>query len=111
MDYTILDEVGVKKNYNDWNDIQNTYNSKEYTPKRPPSKKLIASVIREFEEFCNSYHIDSSKYPFIEPCEIEGDWRQFDFLDSVTDKYPSRIMVSDIISDKNGKIFQRVIEI
>lgn len=108
--YKILDVCGVKPNYKDWNDFRNTFNSMSYSPKRNAPKKLIASVIREFEQFCKDYHIDASKYPFIEPCEIEGVWRQFDFSDS-TDKYPSKISIHSIISNKNGKIFQRVIDI
>ena len=111
MNYILLNEVGVKTNFNSFNSIQNKYNSKEYTPKRKPPKKLIKSVIREFEVFCKSHHIDNTKYKFIEPCELEGVWRQFDFLDSNEDEYPARIIVSGIISNNNGKIFQRVIEI
>ncbi len=109
--YTILQEAGVKTDWNNWNVIQNRYGSKEYSPKRPPPKKLVASVIREFERFCQDYHIDSTAYKFIEPCEIEGTWRQFDFIDDPDAQYPSKIAVHSIVSDNNGKIFQRVIDI
>jgi hypothetical protein len=88
--YTLLDPSGVKTNYNDWNDTQNRFNSKEYTPKRLPPKKLVQSVIREFEEFCRNYHVDSSAYKFIEPCELEGEWRQFDFIDNPEAESPQK---------------------
>ena len=111
-DFTILKSEGVKTNFNDFNTIQNRYNSKMYQPKRQAPRKLIAAAIREFKEFCETYHIEASKYKFIEPCEVEGIWRQFDFLDSVTDKYPARIMVSGIIYRKNTyTILQREISI
>jgi len=109
--YTIMTEVGVKTDWNNFNTIQNTYGSKEYTPKRRPPKKLLAAVIREFEKFCADYHIDAAAYRFIEPCEMEGEWRQFDFIDDPAAKYPSKIAVHSIISNHNGKIFQRIIDI
>jgi hypothetical protein len=110
-EYTLLDEVGVKTNFNDWNDFQNRFNFKEYKPKRQPPKKLVNSVIQEFEEFCKNHHVNSTAYKFIEPCEIEGEWRQFDFLDNPTERYPARISVHSIVSNQNGKILQRVIDL
>lgn len=111
MNYTILPECGVKTDWNNWNPMKNQYGSKEYQPKRQPPKKLVAAVIREFERWCKDYHVDASAYKWIEPCEIEGTWRQFDFLDSITEQYPSKIIVCDIIANKDGKIFQRIIEV
>ena len=109
--YTLLPESGVKTNYQSWNATQNRYDSIGYKPKRRPPVKLIRAIIREFERWCKDYHIDVSKYLFIEPCEIEGTWSQFDFLDSTTEKYPARIKVHSIISDNNGKIFQRIFDV
>ncbi len=105
-----MSECGVKTDFQNWNSMRNHYGSKSYTPKRKPPIKLIKSVIREFEQWCKDYHVDVNAYKFIEPCEIEGTWRQFDFRDS--DKHgASIIMVCDIVSNNNGKIFQRIIEV
>lgn len=111
MNYQLLPEEGVKTDFNNWNSTQNRYDCKGYKPKRKPPVKLVRSVIREFEWFCKNHHIDFKKYVYIQPVQIEGEWRQFDFLDSVTEKYPATIHVSGIISNDNGKIFQRIIEI
>lgn len=109
MNYTILLPCGVKTDWNDWNDIQNRYNSKSYRPKRNPPKKLIASIIREFEQFCKVWHIDNTAYKFIQPCEIEGTWRQFDFKDSLDS--PNGIQCHSVVYNENGKIFQRIFEL
>jgi hypothetical protein len=111
MSYTILTECGVKTDFNQWNPTQNRYGSKEYKPKRQPPKKLVQAVIREFEQWCKSYHVDASAYRFIEPCEIEGTWRQFDFIDNPDDKYPAKIQIHSIVANSDGKIFQRVIDV
>lgn len=108
--YTLLPAVGVKTDFQDWNPLRNRYNSKQKTPKRPPPKKLVASVIREFEDWAKTYHVDASKYRFIKPAQFEGEWRQFDFMDSDSHKYPAKITIHSILANNNGKIFQRIIE-
>lgn len=106
-----MPEAGVKTDFGAWNSMQNKYGSKEYQPKSAPPKKLVAAVIREFEQWCKSYHVDVTAYKFIEPCEIEGDWRQFDFIDSITEKWPAKIQIHSIVANKDGKIFQRIIDV
>lgn len=98
---------GLKTNFQDWSEVNNRYNSVSYTPKRPPAKRLIENVIREFEVFCRHYHIDASKYRYIEAFEMEGSWCQFDFVD----EKGCKISVHSIIYVKNYKIMQRVIDI
>lgn len=108
--FIVLPIEGVATNFNDWNDIQNKFNSRTYVPKRRRvNRRLLAATIKEFRKFCKSYHIDASKYRFIEPTEVEGEIRQFDFMDSM-DRDAAKISVYDIIS-KNGKIYQRIIGI
>lgn len=108
--YTILGKTGVKTDFNNWNSMRNCYGTKGYTPRRNPPVKLVRSVIREFERFCKDYHIDATAYKFIEPCEIEGDWRQFDFMESESGE-GARIQCHSIVSDNNGKIYQRVFDL
>ena len=107
--YIILEAEGAETDFNNWNSIQNHYNYRAVKPIRPPSKKLIKSVIYEFEQWCKSYHIEFSYYKFVSPCQIEGEWRQFDFCDS-QDKNASKISVWGIIAAQDGRIFQRCIE-
>jgi hypothetical protein len=108
--FTVLPVGGVATDFNDWNDIQNKFNSRTYVPKRRRvNRRLLTSVIKEFREFCKSYHIDASKYRFIEPAELEGEIRQFDFMDSM-EKDAAKISIHSIIS-KGGKIYQRIIDI
>lgn len=109
MPYKILPATGVRTDFNNWSSFQNRYGSEEYTPKKQLPKALIQSAIREFEQFCKDYHIDASQYQTIEPCEIDGDWRQFDFIDS--QKHPSKISVHSIAARADGTILQRVIDV
>ena len=109
--YTVLLGGGVKTDFNNWNSMANHYGTKTYTPKRQPAKKLVAAVIREFEQWCKDWHVDATAYKFIEPCEIEGEWCQFDFMDSDTEKWPAKVMIHSIIANKNYAIMQRVIDI
>lgn len=102
----MLKPVGLKTDFNSFNAFQNRYNSKSIECDTMPPQKLIDSVIHEFEEWCKTYHVDSSKYKFIEPCFIEDDWRQFDFLDA---KKAVTITVSDIVyRESDCVIFQRI---
>ena len=107
MNYKILSPCGIETDFNNWNPMQNSYGSKEYIPKKQASKKLIKSVIHEFEEWCKTYHIDSTKYPIIEPCEIEGDWRQFDFIEDCSN--PAKISIHSI-TEKDGLIYARLVD-
>ena len=109
MNYTIITPCGIKTNWNDWNDIQNRFNGKSYVPTRNPPKKLLANVIREFEEFCKTWHIDVTAYQFVEPCEFDGQWKQFDFKDSPDSD--TGIQCHSIIANKNGRIFQRIFDL
>lgn len=107
MKYELRDVGGLKIDFQNWSDFNNRYNSKGYTPKRRPPKRLIENVIREFELFCRYYHIDASKYRYIDACEMDDDWRQFDFVDENNYK----IAVHSIIYTKTYKILQRIIDI
>ena len=108
--FTVLPVGGIATDFNDWNPSKGGYNAKTYVPKRRRvNRRLLAAVVKEFREFCNSYHIDDSQYRFIEPAEIEGEIRQFDFMDSM-EKDAAKISMHSIIS-KEGKIYQRIIDI
>ena len=110
-DYQVLPAEGVKTDFRNWNSMANSYGSKSYQPPREPAKRLVAAVIREFESFCKDYHIDSTQYRTIQPVHIEGEWRQFEFIDG-NKQWPAKISVhSMVVSSVGYKILQRVIDI
>ncbi len=108
MNYELRKIDGIKVDFQDWNTFKGQYNSKSYKPKLPPVKRLILNAIKEFEEFCKHYHIDHTKYKYIDAAEFEGEWGQFDFVDEEERK----IAVHSIIyREKTYEILQRVIDI
>lgn len=108
--YTVLPQVGVEVDFNNWNTAANKYGSREYIPKRQAPKKLIQAIIREFESICKTYHIDYTKYAYIEPAQIDGEWRQFDFLDALPENNPAKIVIHSIVASESGKVLQRLYE-
>jgi hypothetical protein len=82
---------------------------KRIQARSPPPVKLVRAVIREFKSICETYHIDETAYRIIAPVEIEGEWKQFDFLDS-TEKGAAKIAIHSIVYNNNGEIYCRLFD-
>ncbi len=109
LGFQLSSPEGAKVNFQDWNDIQNKYNSITYKPKKGPPQKLFHNVVKEFIEFCGTYHIDHSKYKIVTPCHMDDDkWRQFDFEASEDVKISIHSL---IYGHKSYEIIQRIIDI
>lgn len=109
--HVILPADGVKTDFDSTNGLTGKYNSKSYQPRTRVPIKLVKAAIKEFREFCAMYHIDSTKYKYVQPCQIEGAWRQFDFQESEDRRNAVISMHSIICRDENCEIVQRVFEL
>jgi hypothetical protein len=109
--YTILPMTGLDQDLADWNDFKNKFGSKEYRPTTTLSTKKLESVIDRFESFCQTYHIDHTKYRIIDPCEFHRlETFQFDFRSSLEDGEPL-IQMHSVIFGRTGQILQSVIDL
>ncbi len=109
--YTILPITGVEQDLANWSDFTNKFGSKEYRPTTTLSPKKLESVIDCFESFCQTYHIDHTKYRIIEPCEFHRhETFQFDFRSSLEDGEPL-IQMHSVWFGKAGNIIQSKIDL
>lgn len=110
--YTVLPIGGLEQDLANWSDFKNKFCSKEYKPVTTLSIKQLQSVIDEFEFFCQTYHIDHTKYRTIEPCEFErGKIFQFDFITDTSKWHSPRIQMHSVRFNEAGQILESVIDL
>lgn len=70
------EEVGI--DINRWNGLRNNYELKKFSkrPKLPVS--LLPAVLRDFNEWAVTYHMDASQFKFIRVTRQDPTW-QVDF--------------------------------
>lgn len=98
-----------EKNWNDWNDIQNSYNIRCSDPDLKYPKSLLSAAWKEFLGFAKEYHIDPSAYQWAEVSKMDDVTWQVDFH-CTDDSTGPHIAVYDIYyNSRNRQIMQRCI--
>jgi len=95
----------IGKNWNQWNDIQNSFNLKIYDYKHKFPKHLLICALRRFNEIADTYCIDASKFKYIRISNMDVT-SQVDFHCDTDSTGPNFSIYGIYYSSKNKSIMQ-----
>ena len=104
----VVSSEEIVTNFNEWNSIQNRYNVKCVDKNMKLPTGLIEAAIKEFESWCETYHVDHTQFKYIRACGGCVTW-QVDFHDDLDATGP-HVSVYDIyFNEQNPSIMQSCI--
>jgi hypothetical protein len=98
----------IVTDFNNWNSISNRYGLKCVDKDMELPVGLVDAAIKDFESWCETFHVDSTQYKYIRVSGGEVTW-QIDFHDDLDETGIHVCMYEIYYNEENMSIMQRCI--